>query len=191
MRGRGHQDRRRLPTRGLPAERPAAPAKAAGFRPGDRFVSFNGRPITAWDQVQREIRANEHRRATVVVERDGHRVTLHPTTVVSTVPDLDNATKVTKAGFLGVVPPPSKQRQGVGYVVSTMASGTWQTVQTIGQLPQKLYHVARASLGLEKRDINGPISIVGAGRVAGEVASQRQVSRRRPGLPAPGRCWPG
>ena len=57
-----------------------------------------------------------------------------------------------------------------------MATGTWQTVQTIGQLPQKLYHVARAALGLEKRDINGPISIVGAGRVAGEVASQHQVS---------------
>ena len=57
-----------------------------------------------------------------------------------------------------------------------MGSGTWQTVQTIGQLPQKLYHVARASIGLEKRDVNGPISIVGAGRVAGEVASQRHVS---------------
>ncbi len=74
------------------------------------------------------------------------------------------------------MPTTAKQRQGVGYVVSTMATGTWQTVQTIGQLPQKLYHVARASIGLEKRDINGPISIVGAGRVAGEVASQDHVS---------------
>jgi membrane-associated protease RseP (regulator of RpoE activity) len=167
----------RLPTRACRPSDPASPAKAAGFQPGDRFVSFNGRAITDWDQVQREIRSNEHRRATVVVERDGHRVTLYPTTVVSTVPDLDNATKVTKEGFLGVVPASEKQRQNVGYVVSTMGSGTWQTVQTIGQLPQKLYHVARASVGLEKRDINGPISIVGAGRVAGEVASQRHVSR--------------
>jgi len=167
----------RLPTRACRSSDPASPAKAAGFQPGDRFVSFNGRAITDWDQVQREIRSNEHRRATVVVERDGHRVTLYPTTVVSTVPDLDNAAKVTKEGFLGVVPTTAKQRQSVGYVVSTMGSGTWQTVQTIGQLPQKLYHVARASVGLEKRDINGPISIVGAGRVAGEVASQRHVSR--------------
>jgi membrane-associated protease RseP (regulator of RpoE activity) len=165
-----------VPTRACRASDPVAPAKAAGFLPGDRFVSFNGRRITDWSQVQREIRSNAHRRATVVVERDGHRITLHATTVVSTVPDLDNATKVTKQGFLGVVPTTEKHRQNVGYVVSTMGTGTWQTVQTIGQLPEKLYHVARASVGLEKRDVNGPISIVGAGRVAGELASQKHVS---------------
>ena len=177
MRRRRLQDRRHaLPTRDCRPGDPAAPAKAAGILPGDRFVSFNGQRITDWGQVQREIRANDDQRATVVVERNGKRLVLHPTTVVSTVPDLDNATKVTKAGFLGVVPTTAKERQGVGYVASTMATGTWQTVQTIGQLPQKLYHVARAALGLEKRDINGPISIVGAGRVAGEVASQHQVS---------------
>jgi membrane-associated protease RseP (regulator of RpoE activity) len=53
-----------------------------------------------------------------------------------------------------------------------MATGTWQTVKAIGALPVKLYHVARASVGLEKRDQNGPMSVVGAGRLAGEAASQ-------------------
>jgi membrane-associated protease RseP (regulator of RpoE activity) len=166
----------RLPARECRATDPAAPAKAAGFQVGDRFVSFNGHRISDWEQVQREIRANDDKRATVVIERDGRRLTLYPTTVVSTVPELDNATEVTQAGFLGIVPTTAKERQGVGYVVSTMATGTWQTVETIAHLPQKLYHVARASLGLEERDVNGPISIVGAGRVAGEVASAHQVS---------------
>ena len=50
-----------------------APAKAAGFQPGDRIVSFNGNRITDWSQVQREIRANGDKQATVVVERDGKR----------------------------------------------------------------------------------------------------------------------
>ena len=108
------------------------------------------------------------------MERDGSRLTLHPTTVVSTVPDLDNA-RITKAGFLGVVPRPRRSARG-RVRRHTMATGTWQTVQTIGPLPQKLYHVARAAVGLEERDVNGPISIVGAGRVAGEVASQHEVS---------------
>jgi membrane-associated protease RseP (regulator of RpoE activity) len=36
--------------------------------------------------------------------------------------------------------------------------------------------VARASVGLEERDPNGPMSVVGAGRVAGEMASAHQVS---------------
>jgi membrane-associated protease RseP (regulator of RpoE activity) len=38
-------------------------------------------------------------------------------------------------------------------------------------MPQKVYHVTRAALGLEKRDANSPMSVVGAGRVAGEFAS--------------------
>jgi membrane-associated protease RseP (regulator of RpoE activity) len=164
------------PPRDCRASDPEAPAKKAGFLPGDRIVSFNGTTVKDWSQVQDEIRANGDRRARVVVERKGQRVTLRPTTVVSTVTSLSDSSKITKAGFLGVVPTTAKQRRDVGFVVSTMATGTWQTLETIGQLPQKLYHVARAALGLEKRDINGPISIVGAGRVAGEVASERHVS---------------
>ncbi len=35
--------------------------------------------------------------------------------------------------------------------------------------------MARAAVGLEKRDPNGPMSVVGAGRVAGEMASQQSV----------------
>ncbi len=164
------------PARACRATDPVAPAMAAGFKPGDHVVSFNGRRITDWSQVQHEIRQNGDRVATVVVLRDGKRVTLRPRTVVSTVAELKDTTKITKAGFLGVVPTTEKQRQNVGFVVDTMATGTKQTVETIGHLPQKLYHVARASVGLEKRDINSPISIVGAGRVAGEVASQHRVS---------------
>ena len=60
-------------------------------------------------------------------------------------------------------------RQDPGFVVTTMASGTWETVKALGTMPVKLYHVGRASLGLEKRDQNGPMSVVGAGRVAGEI----------------------
>jgi membrane-associated protease RseP (regulator of RpoE activity) len=63
----------------------------------------------------------------------------------------------------------------VGYVVDTMATGTWQTIRTIAAMPVKVYHVARASIGLEQRDPNGPMSVVGAGRVAGEVASQHEA----------------
>jgi membrane-associated protease RseP (regulator of RpoE activity) len=42
-------------------------------------------------------------------------------------------------------------------------------------MPVKLYHVGRAALGFEQRDQNGPMSVVGAGRVAGEMASADTV----------------
>jgi membrane-associated protease RseP (regulator of RpoE activity) len=153
-----------------------APAKAAGFEPGDRILSFNGNEVTSWAQVQREIRGNGDKTATVVVERDGAQLELRPKTVVSTVRDLDDPEQITKRGFLGVVPTTQNERQGLGYVVTTMADGTWETLKTIGAMPVKLYHVARAAVGLEERDPNGPMSVVGAGRVAGEMASQHEVS---------------
>jgi membrane-associated protease RseP (regulator of RpoE activity) len=52
-----------------------------------------------------------------------------------------------------------------------MATSTWQTIEGIASLPVKLYHVGRAAIGLEERDQNGPMSVVGAGRVAGEMTS--------------------
>lgn len=164
------------PTRECRSTDPVAPAKSAGFLPGDRFVSFNGSPVDSWGQVQKEIRGNGDDAATVVVERDGQLLTLRPSTVVSPVRDLDNPERITKRGFLGVVPTTTIERQGIGFVVTTMADGTWQTLKAIGAMPVKLYHVARASVGLEERDPNGPMSVVGAGRVAGEMASAKEVS---------------
>jgi membrane-associated protease RseP (regulator of RpoE activity) len=160
------------PVRQCTAKDPASPALLAGFRPGDRFVSFNGTPVTSWDQISHEVRANDDNRATVVVERDGRRVTLHPTTVVSPRADPSEPSRITKVGFLGITPTVANDRKGLPYVVTTMADDTWKTVTTIAAMPQKLYHVGRAALHLEPRDPSGPMSVVGAGRVAGEVASE-------------------
>jgi len=164
------------PQRACTSADPDSPAEAAGFLPGDRIVTFNGTEVKTWRQIQTEIRANGAETATIVVERDGKQVTLRPKTVVSTVPDLENTEQVTKAGFLGVVPTTVIERQGVGFVVTTMVEGTWQTIKAIGAMPVRLYHVARAALGLEERDANSPMSVVGAGRVAGEMASEHEVS---------------
>jgi membrane-associated protease RseP (regulator of RpoE activity) len=155
---------------------PVTPAVAAGFRPGDRFVSFNGEPVTSWEQVRTAIRDNGDRTATVVVERDGRQVALQPKTTVSARPDPDDPRQISEAGFLGVTPVTERERQGAGYVVTAMADGTWQTMKTIGALPVKLYHVGRAAVGLEERDPFGPMSVVGAGRVAGELASTDEFS---------------
>ena len=163
------------PQRDCTPSDPVAPAKAAGFEPGDRIVSFNGTRVTEWEQIQRQIRSNGDQAATVVVARNGAPVTLRPTTVVSARPSTDDPEQITKVGFLGVVPEQVRERQGPGYVVTTMAEGTWETVKAIGAMPVRLYHVALAAIGLEERDPEGPMSVVGAGRVAGEMASQEEV----------------
>ncbi|HYO41052.1 MAG TPA: site-2 protease family protein [Nocardioidaceae bacterium] len=154
---------------------PTAPAKAAGIRPGDRIVSFNGRPVEEWADISTAIRGNRDGAAVIGVVRDGRELTLRTSTTVSTRADPDNPEQVTRTGFLGVSPTAVNERQGVGFVVTTMVDGTWETIKALGAMPVKLYHVGRAALGLEERDVNGPMSVVGAGRVAGELSSASEV----------------
>jgi len=163
------------PTRACTAADPVAPAKAAGIQPGDRIVSFNGRPVHDWNGMQKAIRGNGGGSATIVVRRDGRDVTLRTNSTVSPRVDPTDPQRITKVGFLGVRPTVVLQKQDVGFVVTTMATGTWATVKAVGAMPVKLYHVGRAALGLEERDQNGPMSVVGAGRVAGEISSQQAV----------------
>jgi membrane-associated protease RseP (regulator of RpoE activity) len=44
-------------------------------------------------------------------------------------------------------------------------------VRVILTLPQRLVDVAEAAFGPAERDPNGPLSVVGVGRIAGEIAS--------------------
>jgi membrane-associated protease RseP (regulator of RpoE activity) len=157
------------------ASDPVAPATKAGLRPGDTIVSFNGRRIAGWEDLREAIASNAGGAATIVVDRNGERITTRTNTTVSARPDPENPEKLTRTGFLGITPALTLERQGPGFVVETMASGTWETLKALGALPVKLYHVGRAALGLEERDVNGPMSVVGAGRVAGELTSQEAV----------------
>ncbi|MDX6302934.1 MAG: hypothetical protein QOF53_4148, partial [Nocardioidaceae bacterium] len=142
---------------------------------GDRIVSFNGRAIKDWTDLRTAITGNENGRAVLGVVRDGQRLTLRTSTTVAARTDPADPRRQVRTGFLGVSPVERLERKNAGFVVSTMASGTWETIKSIGSLPVKVYHVGRASLGLEKRDQNGPMSVVGAGRVAGELTSQQAV----------------
>ncbi|MGY2875414.1 membrane-associated protease RseP (regulator of RpoE activity) [Marmoricola sp. URHA0025 HA25] len=150
---------------------PATPALTAGLKPGDRVVSFNGVAITSYDQLQRLIRANEAGQAAIGVDRGGQTLTLRTNTAINGLPSLDDPTKTVNGGFLGIRPTLHREHQDLGYVTSFMVDGTWETLKSIGAMPHKVYHVTRAALGLEKRDANSPMSVVGAGRVAGEFAS--------------------
>jgi membrane-associated protease RseP (regulator of RpoE activity) len=154
---------------------PVAPAKEAGLRPGDRITALNGEEVTAWDQVTGIIRANAGGRMEIAFVRDGEPMTAVTNTRVSDRPSLTDRDEVEKVGFLGVVPSSELVRQGPGYVVTTMAANTWATIEAIGTLPVKLYHVGRAAIGLEERAEDSPMSVVGASRAAGEFTSAHEI----------------
>jgi membrane-associated protease RseP (regulator of RpoE activity) len=150
-----------------------SPARAAGIEKGDRFVSFNGEKVTSWEQVQTFIRDNGDRAAQVGVIRDGKLLDLAVTTQVTPRPlDPEHPGTLEPVGFLGVVPEVRAQTGGPLYTLGQMGGMVGETAHAIATLPVKVWHVGLAVVGLEERDPNGPVSIVGGGRIAGEVASQ-------------------
>jgi membrane-associated protease RseP (regulator of RpoE activity) len=154
---------------------PVAPAKQAGLEPGDEIVALNGVEITSWDQLSRLIRENDNGAATIVYERDGEERTTTTNTLVSARPDLDNTDEFVEVGFLGVQPELVREKKGPVFVVTTMGDYTWRTLEALGTLPVKLWEVGKAAPGLQERDQEGPMSVVGASRVAGEMASTHEV----------------
>jgi membrane-associated protease RseP (regulator of RpoE activity) len=151
---------------------PVSPAQRAGLRPGDRFVSFNGTPVRDWTVMQDLIRSNKNGAATLVVERDGREVTLHTNTMVTPRPtDLNDPTKLTPVGFLGVSPTVTYTTGGLLYTVEQMGGLAQQSVQALAALPVKVWGVAEAIAGVKPRAQDSPVSVVGGGRLAGETAS--------------------
>jgi membrane-associated protease RseP (regulator of RpoE activity) len=147
------------------------PASQAGLEQGDEFVEFNGETITGWEQLQRLIRANNDGAAEIVVLRDGERVTLTTNTTVELRPTSVSDDTLVQVGFLGVVPVAEMRTGGVFYTLDRMGSMTVDTVQALGTLPVKVWGVAKAIVGVQDRANDSPVSIVGGGRFAGELAS--------------------
>jgi membrane-associated protease RseP (regulator of RpoE activity) len=164
-----------------PAGAPAAPGAAAGLQPGDTIVSIDGTPITAWDQVTSTVQVSAGKELDVVVERDGARQTLAITPVLTEqavpgsrgAPEVDEqGNPVTReVGLIGFSPTQAVQQQPLSAAFTTTGENMAAVGNLILHLPQRLVDVGRAAFGGGERDPNGPMSVVGVGRVAGEIAS--------------------
>jgi membrane-associated protease RseP (regulator of RpoE activity) len=160
---------------------PQGPANLAGIRPGDRIISLAGRPVSSWEDVRSLIRPNGGRRIAVVVERDGKALQLSATPILTDVPRLDAAgnpvlgpdgkTLSDRVGFMGFSPSQELVKQPLSALPALIGDQVARTAGVVFKIPQKMVGIAQAAFGNGPRDPNGPMSVVGVGRVAGEVAN--------------------
>ena len=152
---------------------PAAPAEAAGIQPGDTIVSIDGQPVADFDEASAIIRSSPGEQLTFVVERDGveQSIQVTPATIEGDVTAADGMTTTEQVGFVGIGP-------SVEYVTQPIWAGPQMAVQNVGavagiiwQLPAKVWQTGVDLVTGAERDPNGPLSIVGAGRLSGEVAA--------------------
>ena len=133
---------------------------------------MNGVRYTDWEALSEAIRANGSGPADFVVERDGAEIALpRVNTVVTHVADRLDPSKTIEAGFLGVRPTIARETTGPVGTAKDMWRMTKQSLVALASFPVKVWNVAADLVTGQPRDINGPISIVGASRVAGEVVT--------------------
>ena len=160
---------------------PASPAAAAGLQKGDRIVSVNGTPVSTWDQVTPLIRQSAGQTMTLVVDRGGSQVTLAaPIAALGRAAYVDNdkvkvdanGNVVTETvGYLGATPTGELVKGTVLQVPGFVWNQFTTTAGVVVNVPQKMVGVVQAAFGSGERDPNGPISVVGVGRVGGEIAA--------------------
>ncbi len=151
----------------IAAVQPGSPAAAAGFQPGDRFVSVDGEKTATFADVQRIVSGRAGDRLRFTVERDGKLVDLQatPATVERTDP-LGN--KITM-GAIGV-----ETTQAVG----NFRRVEYGPLESVGQAVKETGFIIartgeffqRLAAGREdKCQLGGPVKIA---NMAGKAASQ-------------------
>ena len=160
-------------------------AQVAGMRIGDRIVSVNGQTVKNPDQLVNAIRADAGQRITVVVERNGHDLTLHAVPVdgrTITSGGQRVATGSTPEGFLGIGLVEQTVHDtwyaaipgSVAQIGSLIATATHAMVHVFspGQFAS-LFHQVASPAAAEKpsNQVTRPESIVGVVRIAVQSTS--------------------
>ena len=161
------------------------PAAQAGLRAGDQIISIDGTAVSTFADASAIIQDSAGTRLSVVVLRDGGEQTLSVTPVAVQAPVTDAAgaavtgadgqPEMREVGFIGF-------RPSAAYVPQPIWAGPQAAFENVGRvagvmvkLPAYVYETAASLVTGADRDPNGPLSPVGAGALAGEIASSDQL----------------
>ena len=164
---------------------PVSPAQIAGIQSGDQVLSFNGVKASQWSDISGELANRINQPTAIQVLRDGKTIDLSISPVAMQAPVYDAAGKpmVDAAGqpltqlhaFIGVQLKPKMISQSGGQVLGEIGAQLTGTAGMIIALPAEVAQMAAVTFGGGKRASNGPVSLLGVGQIAGQVASSPEL----------------
>ncbi|GAA4910410.1 M50 family metallopeptidase [Nesterenkonia rhizosphaerae] len=167
------------------AQDPPGPAYEAGLRPGDEIIEFRGEPIEEWDELTALIREAAGDSSQLVYLRDGQQHTTTLTPIETERPVTDRLGRVQTdatgqmitepVGFIGMGADQEVIRQPPWEAGPIVWAQTEAVVGVVATLPVRMYDVAVTTFTDAERDPDGPVSVVGVGRIAGEISAQEQI----------------
>ena len=169
------------------ADATISPAQAAGIRANDRITSVDGLKVSTWLELDTVLQATTNQTIAITVDRAGESVTLQvqPITYDRPVWDASNGKYAQNADGSLVLAP----RRLLGVVLSDeraplpLAASATEASNILGktfalviELPKQLLAVGESAALGTPRSENAPVSLVGVGQIAGQVASNDDLS---------------
>jgi membrane-associated protease RseP (regulator of RpoE activity) len=159
---------------------PASPGYQAGVLPVAKIDPIDVLAVVSWSEMTEIVRANPGVTLDLVVEREGVITNLRITPMLTERYAIDERGEVLlddgepvfqQVGFVGIGSTLDTVRQPVTAVPEVVWGNIEGVARVIWTLPERMVQVSQAAFGQDERDPNGPISVVGVGRIAGEIAS--------------------
>lgn len=156
-----------------PGDQPSA-AAAAGLETGDTILALGGEPVTSWEEFTGQLKAAGPGQTTVTVLRDGQEIVLPVALELTERPvivDGEDTGQTELRPFLGVGPQFELTPLPVTAVPGQIWDLTVRSATALLTFPAKLVGVADAAFSDGERDPEGPIGVVGASRISGDVTA--------------------
>jgi membrane-associated protease RseP (regulator of RpoE activity) len=149
-----------------------APAKLSGLQANDNVLAVNGTKVKNWNQITEYAEANAGE-LVFTVQRGNEQldIDITPAMVERPVATASGKTEMQLKPYFGVVLDSVRQSQDAQKSLAYSASAVGSTFELMASLPVQVVGLVSNTISGQERDLNGPISVIGIGQVAGEIAS--------------------
>jgi membrane-associated protease RseP (regulator of RpoE activity) len=158
----------------------STPASEIGLTTGDQLLAVNGMQIATWEDLG--IALSDQAGSVVDVTyltSAGETITKSVSVAALETPVFNESGEatgeVTSRGFLGVSPSFDLVQSPVSEVPEFMVSITATSISALLEFPNRVFELAGDLFTEAPRDLEGPVSVVGIGRISGQIASSEEV----------------
>lgn len=136
-----------------------ATAYKSGLKINDKILSINGKEIKTWEGFTIALDRNKGEEINLLVSRANKEVNI-------IVPVL----AIEDRGYIGVAPEIKYKRESIYALYGVIVDNLFRVFKAIAGLPERMIEITKIVFTDKERDPNGPIGVVGLGRISGEIA---------------------
>ena len=156
------------------------PASTIGLMPDDTLLSIDGAQISTWDEVGLALATKAGESVQVTFQTKQGEIVTKSVEVASfetaVLDEAGNETgEVTNRGFLGISPAFDLVPSPVSQVPSFMTSLTVASAKALLDFPARVLGLAGDLFTEAPRDPQSPVSVVGIGRISGQIAGSEGI----------------